>query len=419
MTTQDILKMEKRVLDWDAHQIREDFPILKKLMNGAPLVYLDNAATSQKPKAVINRLTRFYAEENSNIHRSVYALAEKATQDYEEVRKLVRSFIHARHKNEIIFTKGTTEAVNLVAQTYGKKFLKEGDEIILTELEHHANIVPWQMLAQEKGLIIRVVPALPNGDLDLDIFYGLFNARTKLLGLTHVSNAIGTINPVKKMIEYAHKQGAKVLLDAAQSIVHMSLDVQDLNCDFMVFSSHKIYGPMGVGVLYAKEELLKEMPPYQGGGDMIKSVSFHHTEYSEPPLRFEAGTPNVGDVIAFGEAIKYLKTLPFDSLIAYEHELFQYACEGLRDIEGVRLVGQPKVQAPIISFIMDGIHPHDVATIISQSGIAVRAGHHCAMPTIRAFGIPATTRVSMAFYNTFAELDLLFNALNTVQEIFK
>lgn len=419
MTTEDILKMEKRVLDWDAHRIREDFPILRQTMNGVPLIYLDSAATSQKPKRVIDRLTRFYAEENSNVHRSVYTLAEEATHSFEEVRKLTRAFIHARHKNEIVFTKGTTEAINLVAQTYGKKFLKKGDEIILSELEHHANIVPWQMLAQEKGLVIRVVPILPTGDLDMEVFYDLFNSRTKLVGLTHVSNAIGTINPVKKMISYAHQQGAKVLLDAAQSVVHMSLDVQELDCDFMVFSSHKMYGPMGVGVLYMKEEIMQNLPPYQGGGDMIKSVSFDHTEYADGPLRFEAGTPNVGDVIAFGAALKYLKGLPFDSLIAYEHELFQYASEGLQEIEGVSLVGKPKVQAPIISFVMDGIHPHDIATIISQSGIAVRAGHHCAMPTIRAFGIPATTRVSLAFYNTFAELDLLFNALNTARGIFK
>lgn len=418
MTTQDILRMEKRVLDWDAHRIREDFPILKQMMNGAPLIYLDNAATSQKPICVIEREAFFYDSENSNVHRSVYSLAETATTAFEEARKSARAFIHAHNKNEIIFTKGATEAINLVARSYGATFLQEGDEIILSELEHHANIVPWQMLAKEKHLVIRIIPMLPTGDLDMDVFPTLFTSRTKLLGITQVSNAIGTINPVKKMIALAHQYGAKVLVDASQSIVHMSLDVQDLDCDFMVFSSHKLYGPMGVGVLYAKEEILKSMPPYQGGGDMIKSVSFQNTEYADVPQRFEAGTPNVGGVIGFGEALRYLKTLPFDSLIAYEQELFEYAAQGLQEIKGVRLVGKPRLQAPIISFVMDGIHPHDVATIISQSGIAVRAGHHCAMPTIKAFGIPATTRISLAFYNTFAELDLLFNALNTVKKVF-
>lgn len=418
MTTQDILKMERRVLDWDAYHIREDFPILNQMMNGVPLVYLDNAATSQKPMAVIDRLAYFYEAENANVHRGVYALSEAATMAFEETRKLVRSYIHARSKNEIVFTKGTTDAINLVARSYGATFLQAGDEIILSELEHHANIVPWHMLAQEKGLIIRVIPVLETGDLDLEAFANLLNSRTKLVGISHVSNAIGTVNPIKKIIKMAHEYGAKVLVDAAQSIVHMLLDVQDMDCDFMVFSSHKMYGPMGVGVLYAKEDILKSMPPYQGGGDMIKSVSFEHVEYADIPHRFEAGTPNAGDVIAFGEALRYLKELPFDSLIAYEHELFEYTVQGLQEIPEVRLIGTPKVQAPIISFVMKGVHPHDIATIISQSGIAVRAGHHCAMPTIRSFGMAATTRVSLAFYNTFAELDLLFNALNAVNKIF-
>ncbi len=419
MTTQDILKMEKRVIAWDAHTIRDDFPILKQNMNGVPLVYLDNAATSQKPKVVIERLKRFYEEENASVHRGVYTLAEEATIAFEGVRKRVRSFLHARSKNEIIFTKGTTEAINLVAQSWGKTFLKKGDEIILSELEHHANIVPWQLLAKEKGLVIKVIPLLSSGDLDLNAFKTLLSDKTKLLGITHISNTIGTINPVKYMTKLAHAAGAKVLLDAAQSVVHMGLDVQELDCDFMVFSSHKLYGPMGVGVLYIKEEILTTMPPYQGGGSMVKSVSFAYTDYAEGTQRFEAGTPSVADVIAFGEAIQYLRALPLDSIIAYEHELFEYACQGLKEIKGVHLIGEARVQAPIISFVMEGIHPHDVATIISQSGIAVRAGHHCAMPSIRAFGVPATTRVSFAFYNTFAELNLLFNALHTVKKIFQ
>ncbi len=417
MTTRDIQRMERRVLDWDAHKIREDFPILKQTMNGVPLVYLDNAATTQKPQCVIDRLARFYSNENSNVHRSVYTLAEEATQSFEEVRKLTRAFIHAHDKKEIVFTKGTTEAINLVANTFGKS-LQPGDEIILSELEHHANIVPWQMLAQERGIVIRVIPMLPNGDLDLDTFETLFTPRTKLLGIVHVSNTIGTINPVKKMVKVAHQYGVKVLVDAAQSIVHMTVDVQELDCDFLVFSSHKLYGPMGVGILYGKEEIMKKLPPYQGGGDMIRSVTFDHTEYADIPQRFEAGTPNVADVIAFGEALKYIRSLPVDSLIAYEHELFEYAYQGLEEIDGLGIVGKPHLQAPIISFMMEGIHPHDIATIISQSGVAVRAGHHCAMPTSRAFGIPATIRVSVAFYNTFAELDLLFNALNTVNKVF-
>lgn len=418
MTAHDILKMESRVLGWDAHRIRADFPILQQTMNGVPLVYLDNAATSQKPRVVIERLSRFYSEENSNIHRGVYPLAEAAGSAFEEVRKQVRSYIHARHRTEIIFTKGTTEGINLVAQSFGKLHLQEGDEIILSELEHHANIVPWQILAKERGLIIKVIPLLVTGDLDLETFADLFTPRTKLLAITHVSNAIGTINPVKKMIEIAHHYNAKVLVDAAQSIVHMRINVQEMDCDFLVFSSHKLYGPMGVGILYVKEEILKDMPPYQGGGDMIRSVSFAFTDYAEGPQRFEAGTPNVADVIGFGAALNYLKDLPIDALISYEHELFQYTREGLQEIQGVKMIGAPQVQAPIIAFVMDGIHPHDIATIISQSGIAVRAGHHCAMPTNRAFGVPATTRVSPAFYNTFAELDLLFNALTSVKNIF-
>jgi len=419
LTTQDILKMEKRVLDWDAHTVREDFPILKQTMNGVPLVYLDNAATTQKPQCMIDRLSRFYANENANVHRSVYMLAEEATASFEETRKLTRAFIHAHSKNEIIFTKGTTESINLIAQTFGKACLEPGDEIILSELEHHANIVPWQMLAKEKNLTIKVIPVLSTGDLDLDVFEALLTPRTKLLAVTHISNAIGTINPIRKMIEVARKNNIKVLIDAAQSVVHMTVNVQELDCDFLVFSAHKMYGPTGVGVLYAKEEILKVLPPYQGGGDMIRSVSFTQTEYADAPQRFEAGTPNVADVIAFGETLKYLRSLPFDSVIAYEHELFQYAAQGLSEIKGLSLVGKPRVQAPIISFVMDGIHPHDIATVISQSGVAVRAGHHCAMPTTQAFGIPATTRISMSFYNTFAELDLLFNALNTVNKIFE
>ncbi len=418
MTTADILKLEKKVLAWDAHLIRADFPILNREMNGLPLVYLDNAATTQKPMCVIDRLLQYYTHDNANVHRGVYALAEQTTQYFEEVRKTVKNFIHAKSKNEIIFTKGATEGINLVAATYGKMNLKADDEIILSGLEHHANVVPWQILAQEIGFKIHFIPLLENGDLDLNTYRDLLSRKTKLVGITHVSNAIGTINPVREMIHIAHQCGAKVLIDACQSVGHMPIHVQEMNCDFLVFSSHKLYGPTGVGVLYGKEALLAEMPPYQGGGDMITRVTFEGSEFAAPPLRFEAGTPNIADVIAFGTALEYFKAFPFDSVISYEQELLEYALQGLKDISGVSIIGGGHVQAPIVSFVMDKIHPHDVATIISQSGIAARAGHHCAMPTLQALGVPATTRISMSFYNTFAELDLLFNALHLVKKVF-
>ena len=419
MTTNDILKLEQKVLPWDAHLVREDFPILNREMNGVPLVYLDNAATTQKPMCVIDRLLQYYTHENANVHRGVYAMAEEATAHFEEVRKTVKSFIHAKNKNEIVFTKGATEAINLVVSSYGRTHLKAGDEIILSGLEHHANIVPWQMLAKEIGFTIHFIPLLENGDLDLTIYRDLLNRKTKLVGITHVSNAVGTINPIRDLVHIAHQCGARVLVDACQSVVHMPINVQEIDCDFLVFSSHKIYGPTGVGVLYGKEELLAEMPPYQGGGDMITRVTFEGSEYAAPPLRFEAGTPNIADVIAFGAALQYFKAFSFDSIIAYEQELLEYAIQGLTDISGVSIIGGGHVQAPIVSFVMDKIHPHDVATIISQSGIAARAGHHCAMPTLQALGVPATTRISMSYYNTFAELDLLFNALHMAKKVFE
>jgi cysteine desulfurase/selenocysteine lyase len=418
MTAKDILKLEQKVLPWDAHRVREDFPILHREMNGLPLVYLDNAATTQKPMCVIDRLLQYYTHENANVHRGVYAMAEEATAQFEEVRKTVKSFIHAHDKNEIVFTKGATEAINLVASTYGRTHLKKGDEIILSGLEHHANIVPWQMLAKEIGFHIHFIPLLENGDLDLGVYRDLISRKTKFVGVTHVSNAVGTINPVKEMVYIAHQCGAKVLVDACQSVVHMPINVQEMDCDFLVFSSHKVYGPTGVGVLYGKAALLAEMPPYQGGGDMITRVTFESSEYAAPPLRFEAGTPNIADVIAFGAALEYLKAFSFDAIISYEQELLEYALQGLQEIPGIAIVGGGHVQAPIVSFVLAQIHPHDVATIISQSGIAARAGHHCAMPTLQALGVPATTRISMSYYNTFAELDLLFNALYLAKKVF-
>ena len=419
MTSKAILRLEKNILPWDAHKIREDFPMLSTEMNDLPLVYLDNAATSQKPKMVIERMQRFYAEENANIHRGIYTLAERATQDYEKVRLQVKQLLHARSLHEIIFTKGATEGINLVAETYGRMFLCPGDEIILSTLEHHANIVPWQRLAAEKKLKLQIIPITNNGELDLEIYERLFSKKTRLVAITHTSNVLGTITPVKELIEIAHREGARVLLDACQSIVHTPIDVQDLDCDFLVFSAHKLYGPTGVGVLYAKETLLKDMPPYQTGGDMIRHVSFARTLYQDPPMRFEAGTPNIAGVIGLGAAIQYFRQFSFDSIITYEQELLEYAVQGLREVHGISLVGNPTLRAPIIAFVMDGIHPHDVATILSHSGICVRAGHHCAMPLIEAFDLPATLRISMSFYNTFSELDLLFNALNTVNKVFK
>ena len=419
MTSNAILQLERNLLPWDAYKVREDFPILSSTMNDLPLVYLDSAATSQKPKSVIERMQHFYQNEYSNVHRGIYTLAEQATHHYEDVRRIVKQFIHARSQHEIVFTKGATEGINLVAQSYGHTFLSAGDEIILSTLEHHANIVPWQRLAEEKNLVLKIIPINSDGELDLEAYEELFSLKTRLVAITHTSNVLGTITPIREMIRTAHLEGARVLIDACQSIVHTPIDVQDLDCDFLVFSAHKLYGPTGVGVLYGKENLLKDMPPYQAGGDMIKYVSFEETTYQDPPMCFEAGTPNIAGVIGLGAAIQYLKQYSFDSIITYEQELLQYAAQGLREVPGITLVGNPSLRAPIISFIMDNIHPHDVATILSHSGICVRAGHHCAMPLMDAFGLPATLRISLAFYNTFSELDLLFNALNTVNKVFK
>lgn len=420
MTTTDaILKMERNILEWDAYKVRDDFPILKTQMNGAPLVYLDNAATSQKPQQVIDRMIQYYVMENSNVHRGIYTLAEQTTAAYENVRRLTKQFIHAHSLHEIIFTKGATEGINLVAQTYGRAFFNKGDEIIISMLEHHSNIVPWQILAEEKGLEIKVIPLTEKGDLDLEEYQKLLTKKTRLVAVTHTSNVLGAITPIKEIIRIAHREGARVLIDACQSIVHTPTDVQDLDCDFLVFSSHKLYGPTGTGVLYAKENLLNDMPPYQGGGDMIKKVSMEETIFQNPPARFEAGTPNIAGVIGMGAAIEYIRQFDIDSIITYEQELLEYALQGLKEIPGIQLVGNPQFRAPIISFVMDSIHPHDIASILSHSGICVRAGHHCAMPLINFFGLPATLRISMAFYNNFAELDLLFNALHTVKKVFK
>jgi cysteine desulfurase/selenocysteine lyase len=419
MTEKALVNLEKNILEWDAYKIRNDFPILATEMNGVPLVYLDNASTSQKPKAVINRVAQFYAEENANVHRGIYSLAEEATKHYENTRLLVRQFIHAASVNEIIFTKSATEGINLVAQSYGRAFFNKGDEIIISTLEHHSNIVPWQVLAKEKALKIKVIPVTINGDIDLEAYKKLFTKKTRFVAITHTSNVLGTITPLKEMIKIAHSHDAVILVDACQGIAHTPINVHDLACDFLVFSSHKMYGPTGTGVLYGKKALLERMPPYQCGGNMIKHVSMEDTLFQEPPMRFEAGTPNMAGVIGLGAALEYFRQFSFDSIISYEQELYEYALQGLQEIPGVSIVAKPTCSAPIISFIMDKTHPHDIATVLSHSGICVRAGHHCAMPLIETFGLPATLRISMSFYNTVGELDLLFNAIHTVKKVFK
>ncbi|MDF2940132.1 MAG: cysteine desulfurase [Gammaproteobacteria bacterium] len=410
--------MNKNTLNWDIEYIRQDFPILQQSMSGAPLVYLDNASTTQKPKAVLNAMQSFYETSNANVHRGIYALSEQATALYEGARKLIKEFIHAKSTNEIIFVRGTTEAINLVAQTYGLSHFKQGDEVILTAMEHHANIVPWQILGQQLGIQLKVLPMDENGELKLDKLPELFNEKTKLLAMVHISNALGTINPAKKIIEMAHSHNVPVLLDGAQSILHGAINVQELDCDFFAFSGHKMYGPTGIGVLYAKEALLEKMPPYQGGGDMIRTVTFEKTEFNELPYKFEAGTPNIAGAIGLGAAVEYLSKLGLEAIRAYETQLLHYATERLNEINGLRIIGNAKHKAPVISFILKDIHPHDIGSIVDHSGVAIRAGHHCAMPVMQFFNVAATARVSFGIYNTFAEIDALIKALQHVQELF-
>ncbi|MEO8167719.1 MAG: cysteine desulfurase [bacterium] len=396
---------------------RFHFPLLRREVNGKPLVYLDNAATSQKPQVVIDAMMRYYHEENSNIHRGVHYLSEKATQSYEAARVRVQQFISARSVEEIIFVRGTTEGINLVAASYGRTNVKEGDEIVISALEHHSNIVPWQMLCEEKKAMLRVIPMNDAGELLLDEYENLLNERTKMVAVAHISNALGTINPVKRMIEIAHKRGVPVLLDGAQAVPHMRVDVQNLDCDFYTFSSHKMFGPTGVGVLYGKKALLEKMPPYQGGGDMIKSVTFEKTIYNDLPYKFEAGTPNIAGGIGLGAAIDYMNGMDLAAVAAYEHELLEYGTRKLSEIPGLKIIGTAKEKASVISFVLDGIHPHDIGTILDYEGIAIRTGHHCAQPVMQRFGIPATARVSFAFYNTKDEVDVLVKAIKKVKEV--
>lgn len=397
-----------------------DFPILQQQVHGKPLVYFDNAATTQKPQAVIEEINRFYSHDYANVHRAVHALSERATYAFENARKKIQQFIHAKETREIVFVRGTTEAINLVAQTYGLTNIKAGDEILISAMEHHANIVPWQMLCQQTGAILKVVPINDAGELLLEEYEKLLNPRTKIVAITHLSNSLGTINPVKQIIELAHKNGTPVLLDGAQAIAHEPIDVQALDCDFYAFSSHKMFGPTGIGVLYGKAKLLEAMPPYQGGGDMIARVTFEKTEYREIPHRFEAGTPHIVGVIGLGATINYLNQLDRTAIHAYEKQLLTYATEKLNnEIPNLRLIGTAKNKAAILSFVLEDVHAHDVGTILDSEGIAVRAGHHCTMPLMERFKVPATVRASLAFYNTQADIDALILGLKKVREIFK
>ncbi len=401
----------------DIQKIRQDFPILEEVVNGKPLVYFDNAATTQKPLPVLNALARYYEHYNANIHRGIHSLAEKATSAFEASRFKIQSFMNAARVEEIIFTYGTTDGINLVAQSYGRKFLKEGDEIIISTMEHHSNIVPWQMLCEEKGCVLRVIPINDAGELLMDEFEGMLSEKTKLVSVVHVSNALGTINPVAEIIKKAHAVGAKVLIDGAQASSHITIDVQALDCDFYVFSLHKLYGPTGMGVLYGKKEVLDAMPPYRGGGEMIKEVTFAKTTYNELPYKFEAGTPNIADVVAAHNALEYVETLGKEQIAAYEHELLVYGTEALSSIEGLRLVGTAKEKVSVISFVMEGIHPEDIGVILDQQGIAVRTGHHCTQPLMQRLGIVGTSRASFAVYNTKEEIDKLVVGLERVKKM--
>jgi cysteine desulfurase/selenocysteine lyase len=418
VSTVDALLTPEIGESWDVERIRADFPVLHQLVNGKPLIYLDNGASSQVPQVVIDRGSVYIEQEHSNIHRGVHYLSQRATTAYEGAREKVKRFINARESRECIFVRGATEAINLVMHGYGRKFIGAGDEIIISAMEHHANIVPWQMLCEEKGAVLRVIPMNDAGELLQDEYDGLLNERTKFVAVTHVSNALGTINPIKEMIAQAHKYGVPVLIDGAQSAPHMPVDVQELDCDFYVFSGHKMYAPTGSGILYGKAELLEKMNPFQGGGDMIKTVTFEKTTYAELPNKMEAGTPAIASQIGLGAAIDYLSSIGREQAAIYEAELLRYATERVSAIEGLRIIGTAKHKASVLSFVIDGIHPHDIGTILDQEGIAVRAGHHCAQPVMQRFNVPATARASFAFYNTKEEIDVLARTIEKVIEIF-
>jgi len=408
----------KKMSNWDVEKIRKDFPVLSQTVNGKPLVYLDNSASSQVPQLVIDRGSKYLAEEHSNIHRGVHYLSQHATTAYEAAREKIKRFINAKEAKECIFVRGTTEGINLVAFSYGRKFIGEGDEIVISQMEHHSNIIPWQQVAEEKGAKIRVIPMNERGELIIDEYENMLNERTKIVAVAHVSNSLGTVNPIKEMIATAHKFGVPVMVDAAQSVPHFPVDVQDLDADFFAFSGHKMFGPTGSGVVYGKREWLDKMPPYQTGGGMIRSVSFEKTTFAPIPEKFEAGTPAIAAGIGLGAAVDYINSIDFEAAAAYEHELLEYATQRLSDIQGIKIVGTAANKASVLSFTIEGVHPHDIGTILDQEGIAVRAGHHCAQPVMQFFDVPATARASFAFYNTREEIDKLAEAVQKVIEVF-
>jgi cysteine desulfurase/selenocysteine lyase len=399
-------------------RIREDFPILRQKIHGKPLVYLDNAATAQKPQVVLDVVNRFYKTENSNVHRGVHWLSQKATEDYEAARVKVQRFLNAAQAREIIFVRGTTEGINLVAQSFGRTHVRAGDEIVISHMEHHSNIVPWQILCEEKGAVLRVVPISDRGEFLFEEYERLLNERTRLISVVHLSNSLGTINPVRKIIELAHSRNIPVLVDGAQAVPHINVDVQELDCDFYTFSGHKLYGPTGIGVLYGKARLLEAMPPYQGGGDMISSVTFEKTTYNVLPHKFEAGTPHIAGVVGLGAALDYLTAAALDAVAAHEHQLLRYATDALQEIPGLRLIGTAHDKAGVLAFVMDNAHPHDIGQILDQEGVAIRTGHHCCQPVMDRFGVPATARASLGIYNTKEDIDALVAGLHKVKEMF-
>jgi cysteine desulfurase/selenocysteine lyase len=403
----------------DVDKVREDFPALRQVINGKPLAYLDNAATTQKPRIVLDTIQHHYALDYANVHRAVHTLSARVTKAYEDAREKVRSFINARESREIVFVRGTTEAINLVAQTFGRTQIRAGDEILISEMEHHSNIVPWQLLCEQTGAVLKVAPINERGELVLERFERMINARTRLVAVTHVSNALGTINPVQWVIDKAHAFGAKVLVDGAQAAAHLAIDVTALDCDFYAFSGHKLYGPTGIGVLYGKADLLEAMPPYQGGGEMIRQVTFEKSTYADIPHKFEAGTPHIVGAIGLGAAVDYVRGVGFDAIALHEDDLLSYATDAMNSIDGLRIIGTARRKSAILSFVLDGIHPHDVGTILDHEGVEVRVGHHCAMPLMQRYAVPATARAAFALYNTHEEIDALVAAIAKAKEVFK
>ena len=418
MSTKEIISIIPNSTLYDVEKIRNDFPILQTKVHGKQLVYLDNGATSQKPISVIKKAQEYYSSMNSNIHRGVHALSQVSTEAYESARIKIKSFINALGKNEIIFTQGTTESINLVAQSYGRANFQKGDEVIISQMEHHSNIVPWQMICEEKGAKLKVIPINDEGEIIFEEFEKLISNKTKFISVVYVSNSLGTVNPVRNIIDLAHQNNIPVLLDAAQAVNHFPIDVQELDCDFLAFSGHKIYGPTGIGVLYGKINLLESMPPYQGGGDMIETVTFERTTYNELPYKFEAGTPNIAGAIGLGEAIDYITQVGLENIALHEKYLLDYATEAVADIPGLKIIGTAKEKVSVLSFVLDDVHPHDIGTFLDFEGVAIRTGHHCTQPVMDRYNIPATSRASFAMYNTKEEINILVNGLRKILEVF-